>query len=187
MPFGLDNKHFEPLLANNLADGPIKFVLLNKRDDHQDAWGDDHSVQVAVGASGGPDSLSRWAQETLTGFNGFVEYLHTKILLIDPLGKMPTTISGSANFSEASTSANDENMLVIVGDRDVADSYFTEYARIFQHFYARWWAKQLAHSGADDSHSFLTEDDSWQTPYFNVHSPKSRLRQLYSARLAGNP
>lgn len=99
-------------------------------------------------------------------------------------------------------------MLVIVGDRDVADVYFTEYMRIFQHFYARWWASHLhsthpsaatgipltASSGVtaasadthDDSHSFLTEDDSWQTPYWNPASPKSHQRELYTSHVAGD-
>jgi phosphatidylserine/phosphatidylglycerophosphate/cardiolipin synthase-like enzyme len=128
--------------------------------------------------------LSRWAKETLTGFNGHVDYLHTKILLVGALGETPTTISGSANFSEASTTSNDENMLVIAGDRDVADVYFTEYMRIFQHFYARWWAAKLGTAGAD-SHSFLTEDDSWQAPYWTM-SPKSRERDLYAHQVGGN-
>jgi phosphatidylserine/phosphatidylglycerophosphate/cardiolipin synthase-like enzyme len=210
LPFGLDNKHFEPTVAAMTADGPLKFVMLNTRDDHQQVWSRDHAIQVAVGAAGGPDALSRWAKETLTGFNTHVDYLHTKILLIGVLGSRPIIVSGSANFSEASTTSNDENMLIISGDSDAADVYFTEYTRIFQHFYARWWAAQLAHThhqsataaipagdtpaadppGTADTaatgHSYLTEDDSWQIPYWNPHSPKSRERDLY-ANHVGNP
>lgn len=208
LPFGMDGRHFEPAVAAMPAGGPLRFVMLNKADNNQNVWGQNPAIQIAVGAMGGPDKLSRWAKETLTGFNSFVEFLHTKILLVDALGPSPSTISGSANFSEASTNANDENMLVIAGDRDVADVYFTEYMRIFQHFYARWWASHLhsthpraatgipltASSGVaamsaaahDDSHSFLTEDDSWQTPYWNPASPKSRQRELYTSHVAGN-
>jgi phosphatidylserine/phosphatidylglycerophosphate/cardiolipin synthase-like enzyme len=221
LPFGLDDKHFEPAVAAMTAasttatgtssDAPLKFVMLNTRDDHQQVWSRDHSIQVAVGATGGPDALSRWAQEHLTGFNSHVDFLHTKILLRGVLDAAPTIVSGSANFSEASTTSNDENMLVITGDRDVADVYFTEYMRIFEHFYARWWATQLhavhhpaadrqrttiaptaadaAHSTADSDaavHSFLTEDDSWQTPYFDPHTPKSRQRDLYANRVSAD-
>ena len=75
-------------------------------------------------------------------------------------------------------------MLVIAGDRDVADVYFTEYMRIFQHFYARWWAAKLGAADAD-SHSFLTEDDSWQRPYWGA-GPKSAQRSLYAHQVAGN-
>ena len=46
--------------------------------------------------------------------------MHTKCALIDPLGDDPVVITGSANFSDASTKNNDENMLVIRGDAAVA-------------------------------------------------------------------
>lgn len=185
LPFGMDNKHFESAIAAMPASGPLRFVMLNKQDDHQDTWAHDPAIQVAAGAKGGPDTLSRWAKETLTGFNGHVDYLHTKILLSGALTDAPTVISGSANFSEPSITANDENMLLIAGDLDAADVYFTEYMRIFQHFYARWWAAKL---GADDagSHSFLTEDDTWQRPYWSNTSPKSAQRNLYAHQVAGN-
>lgn len=191
LPFGMDNQHFEPAVEAMPPGGPLRFVMLNKQDDHQGIWSRDHAIQVAVGAEGGPDVLSRWAQETLTGFNDFVDFLHTKILLVGVLGPTPTVISGSANFSEASTTSNDENMLVIDADRDVADVYFTEYMRIFQHFYARWWATKLGMSspagGADtESHSFLTEDATWQAPYWNPTSPKSHERELYTNQVAND-
>lgn len=183
LPFGLDNQHFEPAVAAMPPDAALRFIMLNLKDDHQAVWSANHDIQVAVGAEGGPDSLSRWAKETLTGFNSFVDFLHTKILLVSPLDVAPVTISGSANFSAASTTSNDENMLIIVGDTEVADVYFTEYTRIFQHFYARFWAKQLGAAGAE-AHSFLAEDDSWQTPYWNPASPKSRERDLYANHVA---
>jgi len=183
LPFGMDDKHFEPLVtAVPPSDPTLRFVMLDLPDDHQAAWSANHAVQVAVGAAGGPDSLTRWAKETLTGFNPNVPYLHTKILLRSPLAAAPTVISGSANFSEASTTSNDENMLVVVGDTEVADVYFTEYARIFQHFYARWWAAHLDPHGAD-THSFLAEDASWQDPYWDPRSPKNAGRLLYSSQV----
>ena len=43
----------------------------------------------------------------------------------------PIVVTGSANFSEASTNDNDENMLIIRGDERVADIYFTEFNRLF--------------------------------------------------------
>ena len=126
----------------------LHFLMLNKQDNNQAQWSNLPGVLVAVGSTGGPDDLSTWAKETLTGFNPLVPYLHTKIILVDPLSADPTVISGSANFSPDSTDANDENMVVIRGNLDVADVYFTEYARIFQHFYARWWASQIADGAA---------------------------------------
>jgi phosphatidylserine/phosphatidylglycerophosphate/cardiolipin synthase-like enzyme len=179
LPFGLDDAHFEAQLAGAHAPGVLRFVMLNKPDNHQQIWSADPMVQVAVGALGTPESLSGWAAEHLTGFNPNVPYLHTKVLLIGPLSASPVTVSGSANFSSASTTSNDENMLVITGDTEVADVYFTEFNRIFDHFYARWWAHRL-HHGAADPHDYLTEDASWQEPYFKPGNPKNARRILYS-------
>jgi hypothetical protein len=55
-------------------------------------------------------------------------------MLLDPLSDDPIVITGSANFSEASTTANDENMLVIRCDSRVADIYLGEFMRLFTHF-----------------------------------------------------
>src|SRR5262249_3808196 len=45
--------------------------------------------------------------------DGFVFFVHTKFLLIDPLSDDPLVCSGSANFSPDSLLQNDENMLLI--------------------------------------------------------------------------
>ncbi len=63
--------------------------------------------------------------------------MHCKFLLHDPLGADPIVVTGSANFSEASTTGNDENMVIVRGDRRVADIYFTEFNRLFNHYYFR--------------------------------------------------
>jgi phosphatidylserine/phosphatidylglycerophosphate/cardiolipin synthase-like enzyme len=165
----------------------LHFVMLDRADNDQSSWSADHKVIVAVGSAGGPASLTRWAKEGLTGFNKFVPYLHTKIALVDPLGVDPTVITGSANFSPASTTDNDENMLVIRGDTEVADVYFTEFTRIFNHFYARYWAAQLTKGPADARvHSFLAETDAWQKPYFAAGNPKRLQRVLFSSAVGGN-
>jgi phosphatidylserine/phosphatidylglycerophosphate/cardiolipin synthase-like enzyme len=158
----------------------LHYVMLDKPDDHQVAWSTSRQVLVAVGSSGGPDELSRWAHEELTGFNPQVPYLHTKILLIEPTSGSPTVVTGSANFSPNSTSDNDENMLVIGADTEVADVYLTEYARIFNHFYARYWAARLHTPGEDDRNNFLSEDATWQDAY-TASRPKALQRRLYSS------
>lgn len=161
---------------------------MNSEEPNQSVWAASPRVQVAVGKLGGPDTLGRWAQEHLTGFNAHALYTHTKILLIDPLSADPTVITGSANYSESSTDENDENMLVIRGDLEVADTYFTEFAQIFNHFYARYWAYRLSNpsSPEDHEHSFLVETDGWLDRYFEAGSPKAIQRAMFSQRVEGN-
>jgi phosphatidylserine/phosphatidylglycerophosphate/cardiolipin synthase-like enzyme len=55
----------------------------------------------------------RWTVELSNSLSTNVRYTHTRYMLVDPLGDDPIVISGSANFSDASTTNNDENMLVI--------------------------------------------------------------------------
>ena len=55
-------------------------------------------------------------------------------MLVDCLSESPTVITGSANFSLASVENNDENMLVVRGNRRVADLYYVEFMRLFGHF-----------------------------------------------------
>jgi phosphatidylserine/phosphatidylglycerophosphate/cardiolipin synthase-like enzyme len=184
LPFGMTTVIENDLTAYHGS--ALHFVLLNRRDDHQDQWGALPNVLLAVGAEAKAGELMRWSAEHLTGFNPKVPYLHTKIILVDPLSADPTVISGSANFSDASTNANDENMLIIRGDLEVADVYFTEFARIFQHFYARLWAEQITNDPNRPDGSFLVEDDAWKDRYYQRGNIKAKQRELFTAGVQGN-
>jgi phosphatidylserine/phosphatidylglycerophosphate/cardiolipin synthase-like enzyme len=78
-------------------------------------------------------AIDGWLKERLTGLNSNVRYVHNKFMLVDPLSDDPIVVAGSANFSDASTTENDENMLVVRGNRRVADIYFGEFMRLYSH------------------------------------------------------
>ena len=113
--------------------------------------------------------------------DGFVFFVHTKFLLIDPLSDDPLVCSGSANFSSGSLLQNDENMLLIRGNTRVADIYMTEFDRIFRHFYFRDIANKLAAAKtSDDAKSiFLDETDAWSDSYFKAGTLKSNRRLMF--------
>lgn len=80
--------------------------------------GEDHYNQVAVGNYLDKNVLTeyleaRWKAELKNPISTHVRYTHNKFMLVDPLGDDPVVVTGSANFSNASTTNNDENMLVI--------------------------------------------------------------------------
>ncbi len=81
--------------------------------------------------------------------DGFVFFIHTKFLLVDPLSDDPLVCTGSANFSGNSLTANDENMLLIRGETRVADIYLTEFDRILRHFYSRDIINKIEKAGGD--------------------------------------
>ncbi len=101
---------------------------------------------------------------------------------MDPLTSAPTVITGSANYSESSTTENEENTIVIRGDgsaaQRVADIYLTEYQRLFMHFVYRDWASPEPGT-ADASH--LSEDDSWSGRYYVTGSWREHQRRTFAA------
>jgi phosphatidylserine/phosphatidylglycerophosphate/cardiolipin synthase-like enzyme len=113
--------------------------------------------------------------------DGFVFFLHTKFLLVDPLSDDPLVCSGSANFSPGSLTANDENMLLIRGDTRVADIYMTEFDRVFRHFYFRDIANELAGAKKSDDAkaAFLDETDAWTGDYFTSGHTKNNRRLMF--------
>ena len=134
----------------------------------------------AVGAE-----LHRWLAEGLTGLNVHVKYLHTKYMILDSIGERPVVISGSANFSAASTKNNDENMVIIEGNQNVGDTFFGEFMRLFDHFYFREIANRLSRQNSGDSDvrsPYLKEDDSWTKPHFSRSSTEFLERLLFSGQ-----
>jgi phosphatidylserine/phosphatidylglycerophosphate/cardiolipin synthase-like enzyme len=110
---------------------------------------------------------------------GFVFFVHTKFLLIDPLSDDPLVCSGSANFSPKSLKENDENMLLIRGSTRVADIYLTEFDRLFRHFYFRDVANEIEAKGGEAKGAFLDETDSWTDSYFRPGAFKTRRREMF--------
>jgi phosphatidylserine/phosphatidylglycerophosphate/cardiolipin synthase-like enzyme len=126
--------------------------------------------------------LDKWfLEEDHYRRNGFVFFVHTKFLLIDPLSDDPLVCSGSANFSSGSLLQNDENMLLIRGDKRVADIYLTEFDRIFRHFYFRNVANEIEAKGAKATGAFLDETSTWTDSYFRPKAFKTRRREMFFA------
>jgi phosphatidylserine/phosphatidylglycerophosphate/cardiolipin synthase-like enzyme len=140
LAFGVHD-FFEKALSDNTVKSALTFILLEKDDPGISDYVYKNNVIKAVGSSIHDNSVFKWVKETNTaalGLNTHVMYVHTKFLLMDPLSEVPVVVTGSANFSEAATDINDENMIIIKGVRRVADIYFTEFMRIFNHYYFRW-------------------------------------------------
>jgi len=174
LAFGI-NKIFKDYLANNTNKDHISFLLLEKEDKPNKK---SKVPFVFVGAKQNvykswgvfiKDALFNFAKETSTrslSLNQHVAYIHSKFLLVDPLGPDPVIVTGSANFSKASTNDNDENMVIIRGSKRVADIYFTEFNRLFNHFYFRAVYNNAKEKKVTESESlFLKPDDSWLEKY----------------------
>ena len=160
-----------------------RYVLLETKDKKNMNSLNRHKLnQVAVANILPRNEFELWLREQLTGLNDHVKYVHTKYMLIDPLGDDPLVIAGSANFSDASVRKNDENMLIIRGDKRVSDLYLSEFMRLFNHFQFRGLAQARAAMGPETARSFLVPDDSWRDRYYQPGSPKYLERRYFSGR-----
>jgi len=111
--------------------------------------------------------------------NGHVFFIHSKVLLIDPLSDDPLICSGSANFSTNSLISNDENMILIRGNTRVADIYMTEVDRIFRHFRSRDIINHNAGAGEHNEWLLLDTTGAWIGPNFKEGNYKNNRRQLF--------
>lgn len=174
LAFGI-NDLFKDYLADNTKADHISFLLLEKEDkpkkNRTTPFRYINSRQNVYKAHGAyiNDPVYNWTRETSTrslGLNRHVAYIHSKFLIVDPLGDDPVIVTGSANFSKASTNSNDENMVIIRGDKRVADIYFTEFNRLFNHYYFRAVYQTTKKQDRLDTGSLvLKPDDSWLTKY----------------------
>lgn len=141
------------------------------------------NVVVAVGNSIVTNSFDRWLQERrqLTA-EANVRFIHTKYMLVDPLGDNPVVVTGSANFSEPSTDTNNENMVLIRNDRRVADIYVGEFMRLYSHYAFREAVARAQAQGNVEpwQPNYLIPDDSWQSDYF-APGHQRFLRRRYFA------
>jgi phosphatidylserine/phosphatidylglycerophosphate/cardiolipin synthase-like enzyme len=165
----------------------LRYVFLEKwgvsaktSEETEKALSDDRDIQVAVGATFPGDAISHWLAEQPNTISRNIKYTHTKFMLIDPLGASPIVITGSANFSDASTSANDENMLVIRGDTRVADVYLGEFMRLWRHHNYRYIVTTVDAATDEPKHNYLAPDDSWATGFFVAGKIKEKRRKTFA-------
>jgi phosphatidylserine/phosphatidylglycerophosphate/cardiolipin synthase-like enzyme len=145
------------------------------------------NVVISVGNRVELNNFDRWLEETSKAVaEAHVLYVHTKYMLIDPLGDNPIVIVGSANFSKASTDTNDENMLLIQGNKAVADIYMGEFMRLFSHYAFRESLQFKPHLSQTEAlkRKHLIETPDWingfgpGSGYFDAGTDRS-LRRLY--------
>ncbi|HRH77077.1 MAG TPA: phospholipase D-like domain-containing protein [Cellvibrionaceae bacterium] len=137
------------------------------------------AARVAIGEYLRTNALDQFLMERRNSMAEHVQFVHTKFMLIDPLGSNPIVITGSANFSEASSTQNDENMLVISGDADVADIYLGEFMRSYAHYAFRDAVASAHKTGKSFEAKPLNENCTWAQVYYG-QGFKSRQRQYFS-------
>jgi phosphatidylserine/phosphatidylglycerophosphate/cardiolipin synthase-like enzyme len=175
--FNLDQFFLDVLLRKN---DTLRYAVFDKnlKTNVEDQIDQVRNTVIAAGAKLEDHDLENFVGESLTGFNRN-QYIHDKFMLVDPLGDDPIVVTGTANFSRPSQSANDENMVVIRGNLRVADIYFGEFMRIFDHLYSRYIVGKMKKLGSSDPNAgFLKEQPKDWVPQ-NFKKGRKDLRRRY--------
>lgn len=114
----------------------------------------------------GASGLAGWATEVtrrdfIMGQGGVIGHaiIHSKLIVLDPFTK-PVVITGSHNFSHPASASNDENLL-IVRDRRLAERYAVNVMSTYQHYRWRAYLQECRRLNRSPWRG-LTRSDSWQ-------------------------
>jgi len=161
----------------------IRFIITDKCGKKTDFVTNDRDVYRTAGAIL-DTAVEEWVKEMTakTAVGAGTLYVHNKFFIVDPLGESPVVVTGSANFSDESLTGNDENMLIIKGDRRVADIYFSEFARLFDHFLPRYLRK-IAGAG-EGFEKPLDDEGKWFEDYYNPDNIKQKRKKMFTSMYA---
>ena len=91
--------------------------------------------------------------------------MHSKVLVVDPFSTKPIVVTGSHNFSNPATAKNDENFIVIRGDRALAEAYAVNVFSAWRHYRAR--------IASGNPFTGLKKSDKWMAGSLRVRQEQS--------------
>lgn len=125
------------------------------------------------------DLIGDFQRELLSAGHAII---HDKIVVIDPMSETDcVVITGSHNLGFKASYANDENMLVLRGNRPLALAYTTHVLDIYDHYKFRAVLEQQTREAMlkgkpppkrPTGKGFLQTTDAWQDPYISGEKGK---------------
>jgi len=127
--------------------------------------------------------LGDFGAEQLTARGSIGAIIHDKLVVIDPLRTDCHVILGSHNLGFKASYSNDENMLIVSGDRPLAEAYAVHILDVYDHYRFRAIETERQRKGKKGWSGFLDADPDWQDGY--VARKKGALMR-YFARTANS-
>jgi phosphatidylserine/phosphatidylglycerophosphate/cardiolipin synthase-like enzyme len=124
------------------------------------------SGESVVSAAAINDQFAFWQKELLKSSPGAHAIIHDKIVVVDPFSPNCVVITGSHNLGYRASYNNDENLVIIRGNRILAQAYTAHIMDVYDHYRFRYHIQQHA----QDAFNGLETDDNWQDKYFDVNS-----------------
>ena len=111
-----------------------------------------------------------WQKEILNA--GFA-IIHDKVMVIDPFSKDCVVITGSHNLGYKASFDNDENLVIIKGNKKLALAYATHVLDVYDHFSFRYWYKIF---GKSDDYTLEINPENWLSKYFDSAGKMSNVQ-----------
>lgn len=92
---------------------------------------------------------------------------HSKMLVIDPFSDECKVITGSHNFSGSASEQNDDNFVVLHGNKALAEAYAVACLGTYEHYAWRAYVKDRKEAGKP-VWSHLSIDPAWQQKYLTT-------------------
>ncbi|MBN1271347.1 MAG: NgoFVII family restriction endonuclease [Candidatus Aminicenantes bacterium] len=187
-PFGVDKTMIDALLDN--SDDIIEYGLVNATAKKKIEALRRRNTRFFI-----PKKLKTYLGRNWDAKAFGAHKIHAKTIVVDPWGDNPKVLIGSANFSEASCSDNDENVMLITGDKRLSSIIATEFMRMYDHYKSRYYIdlfneknkaikkenRERAEQGLDPlplktMDVYLKPDNSWSKTAFNPDSWSHKYR-----------
>lgn len=134
---------------------------------HRSTTGEPDLVdETGVAATEIKDEFGYWKRELLKSSPGAHAIIHDKIVVIDPLSDDCVVIFGSHNQGYKASYCNDENLLIVRGNKELARAYTTHVMDVYDHY--RW--RYLVQQQKDNAWTGLQTTPAWQDRYFQPSS-----------------
>ena len=89
---------------------------------------------------------------------------HSKMIVIDPFSNDCKVITGSHNFSKSASEKNDDNFIVIHGNKNLAEAYTVACLATYSHYRWRAYVKDKTDAG-EEVWSHLSDEPGWEGQY----------------------
>ncbi len=106
-----------------------------------------------------------------------IAIVHDKIVVIDPLSDACVVATGSHNDGYKASYENDENLLIIEGNKALAQAYAVHVLDVYDHYRYRAWQAQNRAEHKATFDGYIDADDRWLKNY--VTAPKGDIAQYF--------
>ena len=99
-----------------------------------------------------------WRDHELKNYS--IAMVHSKVVVIDPFGAHPVVMTGSHNMGPKASGGNDDNLVIVENDPDLAAAYAVNIDSVFTAY--RWRQRVIQGTKWKGLH----DNEWWQHDYF---------------------